>query len=655
MAANCLNARCGTSLPPGGTRCPQCDLPAPGALLAGSVRLEGVVRLRPAGLAMEGRIEATGEPVRVRLMLRGKGPLLERALGMVRACGQGTLAGFTPVRACDPDDAWPWVAEALPPGAPVGRGGRVFTPEEVRGLLKRAVDILGPLHARGGVHLEVRPENFWSRSDVRAGLSGPGWEWLMLPPPAARATRDQPFVPPEGYGGAWSPAHDLYALGVCALQWLTGLPPESLRQGRSFSWRAAVREPGDVGVIIDRLVHADPDARVASVPALRELLEARDKAAPADREPDKVSRDDPERPVWLALLGLVPVAMRFWPLAHGAGWAWPGLKILVALGLLGGGTAVAWQRLVPEAPAPLPSPAKGANPRVGLFDPPPWQAFGRIVLERLATDPGVAGRTSSSSAAPDTGAGEGFPGASGSTVSGAHAGGTMAGASGFPGGAAAASGSLAPGGPPGDPASSEERDVPGGLPASKGPGPTGTGGGGGGEGALGRDGTSGRDGTGSVAAGKPPGTGSDAPYDRVAEPGQDPDDASGLSPGTPWFVRVNKTYRTLTVYRDGRFLAQYPVTIGQGASTPEGRFVIRNKVQAPPFGRIAGGDPRNPFGTHWLGLDVAYPGGKGIGMHGTNRPEELGMGTSGGCIRLRNEDIAELYPWLPEGTPVEIQ
>ncbi|MEB3204814.1 MAG: L,D-transpeptidase family protein [Candidatus Sericytochromatia bacterium] len=639
------------SLPPGGTRCPQCDLPAPGALLAGTVRLEGLVRVRPAGFTMEGRVEATGEPVRVRLMMRGKGPLLERALGMVRAFGQGALAGFTPVRASDPDDAWPWVAEALPPGAPVGRGGRVFTPDEVRGLLKRAVDILGPLHARGGVHLEVRPENFWSRSEVQAGLSGPGWEWLMLPPPAARSTRDQPFVPPEGYGGAWSPAHDLYALGVCALQWLTGLPPESLRQGRSFSWRAAVREPGEVGVIIDRLVHADPDARIASVPALRELLEARDKAEPVVRDLERGERDDPERPAWLALLGLLPVAMRFWPLAQGAGWAWPGLKILVALGLLGGGTAVAWQRLVPEAPAPLPSPARGANPRVGLFDPPPWQALGRIVSERLATVPGVAGSPSPGNASPETGAGGGAPGASGSAAPGGRSGGTIPGGPGFPGGAAPTGGTL-DAGSAGDAVSPAGRDAPGGDTANGGTGPQGADGR---EGAFGRAGASGRDGTESLAAGKPAGTEGDAPYDRIAEPGQDPDDASGLSPGTPWFVRVNKTYRTLTVYRDGRFLAQYPVTIGQGASTPEGRFVIRNKVQAPPFGRIAGGDPRNPFGTHWLGLDVAYPGGKGIGMHGTNRPEELGMGTSGGCIRLRNEDIAELYPWLPEGTPVEIQ
>ncbi|MEB3238465.1 MAG: L,D-transpeptidase family protein [Candidatus Sericytochromatia bacterium] len=611
---------------------------------------------------MEGRIEATGEPVRVRLMLPGKGAARDRALGMMRAMAQGNLSGFTPVRAADPDDAWPWVAESLPPGASIGRGGRVFSPEEVRGLLRRAAELLAPLHGRGFVHLEVRPENFWSRSDAAPGLSGPGWEWLMMAPPAVRATRDQPFVPPEGYGNDWSPAHDLFALGVCALQWLTGLPPESLRQGRSFSWRAAVREPGEVGVIIDRLIHADPDMRVASIAVLRELLDARPKPESPEETTGDGARKDPERPAWLALLGLLPVALRFWPLASGTGWAWPGLKILVALGLLGGGATVAWQRLVPAAPALLPAPARGGNPGVGLFDPPPWHAMGRLLADRMS---GATG--SNPSARPDFAAG-GTP-ASGSEAM-AGVGGTPG--DGHPGQLAGASGSslfqVPRAGEPVDPASTGRLPEGGqgvGDPKVQGAPPT-AGGAGEGRAAGARAdglpaGVAGDRPRAPAAAGKPEGLPDDArvsgvaPYDEVAEPGQNPDDASGLVPGTPWFVRVNKTYRTLTVYRDGRFLAQYPVTIGQGASTPEGRFVIRNKVQAPPFGKIAGGDPRNPFGTHWLGLDVAYPGGKGIGLHGTNRPEELGFGTSGGCIRLRNEDIAELYPWLPEGTPVEIQ
>lgn len=146
-----------------------------------------------------------------------------------------------------------------------------------------------------------------------------------------------------------------------------------------------------------------------------------------------------------------------------------------------------------------------------------------------------------------------------------------------------------------------------------------------------------------------------SPYDRTAEPGYDPSDSSGLStPVSPYFIRVNKTYRTLTLYRDGKFAAQFPITIGKGPTTPDGRFTIANKVARPPYEGIPGGDPRNPLGNYWLGLDVSYPGGKAIGLHGTNEPGALGQAQSGGCIRLRNEDVQKLYELVPTGTPVEI-
>ncbi|MBI6545377.1 MAG: L,D-transpeptidase family protein [Cyanobacteria bacterium NC_groundwater_1444_Ag_S-0.65um_54_12] len=145
------------------------------------------------------------------------------------------------------------------------------------------------------------------------------------------------------------------------------------------------------------------------------------------------------------------------------------------------------------------------------------------------------------------------------------------------------------------------------------------------------------------------------PYDEIAEPGTAPNDASGLSKQiSPYFIRVNKTYHTLTLYREGRYLAQFPITIGTGSSTPDGRFVIRNKVQRPPYGDIPGGDPRNPLGTHWLGIGVSYPGGKSLGLHGTRSPDNMGLNESGGCIRLRNADIKQLYELIPAGTPIEI-
>lgn len=42
-------------------------------------------------------------------------------------------------------------------------------------------------------------------------------------------------------------------------------------------------------------------------------------------------------------------------------------------------------------------------------------------------------------------------------------------------------------------------------------------------------------------------------------------------------------------------------------------------------------------------------------IHGTNEPESIGTDASGGCIRLKNADVEELYSMISVGTEVEIR
>lgn len=66
-----------------------------------------------------------------------------------------------------------------------------------------------------------------------------------------------------------------------------------------------------------------------------------------------------------------------------------------------------------------------------------------------------------------------------------------------------------------------------------------------------------------------------------------------------------------------------------------------------------------PFGTNQrkyadvLGNYRLYLG-DGYALHGTNNPASVGQAVSHGCVRLRNEDIAELYHRVAVGTPVFI-
>lgn len=119
-------------------------------------------------------------------------------------------------------------------------------------------------------------------------------------------------------------------------------------------------------------------------------------------------------------------------------------------------------------------------------------------------------------------------------------------------------------------------------------------------------------------------------------------------------VEVSKTANTLTVTDSGKFFKRYRVGTGQYSKTPVGEFNITNRIAEPPWYRADGTTipfrhPDNILGTHWLGLNV-----RGYGLHGTWETNSIGKQSSAGCIRLLNNDVAELYVLLPEGTPVTI-
>ena len=75
------------------------------------------------------------------------------------------------------------------------------------------------------------------------------------------------------------------------------------------------------------------------------------------------------------------------------------------------------------------------------------------------------------------------------------------------------------------------------------------------------------------------------------------------------------------------------------------REMLKRRPDIPPF--VRGGDPENPLG--WRAL---YLGSSLYRIHGTNEPESIGFEVSSGCIRMRNEDIADLYKRVKVGTKV---
>ena len=74
--------------------------------------------------------------------------------------------------------------------------------------------------------------------------------------------------------------------------------------------------------------------------------------------------------------------------------------------------------------------------------------------------------------------------------------------------------------------------------------------------------------------------------------------------------------------------------------------MLRRRPDLPSF--MAGG-PNNP-----LGARAMYLGSSLYRIHGSNEPWTIGQAVSSGCIRMRNEDVIELYQRVTVGTKVVV-
>ncbi len=144
-------------------------------------------------------------------------------------------------------------------------------------------------------------------------------------------------------------------------------------------------------------------------------------------------------------------------------------------------------------------------------------------------------------------------------------------------------------------------------------------------------------------------------------------------------LRISVKKQELVLKRGRRTLRRYPVStsaFGLGTEegslkTPTGRFRVAEKIGAgAPGGTVF--KSRRPVGKLgempededmvvsrilWLeGLERenANTHGRFIYIHGTNQEKAIGRPASHGCVRMRNEDVVELFDLVPEGTPVRI-
>jgi lipoprotein-anchoring transpeptidase ErfK/SrfK len=127
-------------------------------------------------------------------------------------------------------------------------------------------------------------------------------------------------------------------------------------------------------------------------------------------------------------------------------------------------------------------------------------------------------------------------------------------------------------------------------------------------------------------------------------------------------IAVSKSRNDLLVTANGAFFKRYRVGTGKYDRTPVGTFVVSDRIKEPVWWRADGrtipfGDKENILGTRWLALKATGTTEpvKGYGIHGTWDNQSIGKAESAGCIRLRNEDVEELFVLIPVGTEVRIE
>jgi lipoprotein-anchoring transpeptidase ErfK/SrfK len=141
-------------------------------------------------------------------------------------------------------------------------------------------------------------------------------------------------------------------------------------------------------------------------------------------------------------------------------------------------------------------------------------------------------------------------------------------------------------------------------------------------------------------------------------------------PERPGMIVVDPSARHLYHVREGGEAIRYGVGVGRAGFAWSGDAEIGMKRRwprwVPPKEMVARderaakwangqpGGPDNPLGARALYL---YADGKDTlyRIHGTNDPTSIGKAKSSGCIRMLNQDVAELYLQAPLHTKVVVR
>ena len=162
-------------------------------------------------------------------------------------------------------------------------------------------------------------------------------------------------------------------------------------------------------------------------------------------------------------------------------------------------------------------------------------------------------------------------------------------------------------------------------------------------------------------------------YNAPAEPAADPArpaldpkylkqvvDYSG--PEKSGTIIIDTPQRFLFLVQDNGKALRYGIGVGKPGFTWAGEKKVSAKKEwpdwtpppemlqrRPDLPHFMAGGPENP-----LGARAMYLGSSLYRIHGSNEPWTIGQAVSSGCIRMRNEDVIDLYEKVNVGTKVVV-
>jgi lipoprotein-anchoring transpeptidase ErfK/SrfK len=133
--------------------------------------------------------------------------------------------------------------------------------------------------------------------------------------------------------------------------------------------------------------------------------------------------------------------------------------------------------------------------------------------------------------------------------------------------------------------------------------------------------------------------------------------SGGEAPGT---VVIDTGNTFLYLVMPGNRAMRYGIGVGRDGFRWSGTQAITKKAEWPDWTPPAEMIARQPYlprfmaggETNPLGARAMYLGSTIYRIHGTNAPSTIGTRVSSGCIRLTNDDVADLYSRVNVGTKV---